>query len=159
MLILVIVIKMSKSVNIPITVVYIPTFFDLVHPDNEIITDRENNPIIKDIVPIIRGTKKSFVVTFFKYPPEVVIIDICIIAKTETKKQPADKVADFKIRFISLSFLSDTNKFATTVIENPLNNELIRTVCLANSFQYSNVISISVLVFEFYSLIYPHFRI
>ncbi|CAL2078676.1 Membrane protein [Tenacibaculum sp. 190524A02b] len=134
-------IRINKSVNIPITVVYIPTFFDLVHPDKEIIIDRENNPIKKAMTPIIRGTKKSFSVTFFKYPPGVVIIDICIIAKTVIKKHPADKVADFKIRLNNLLFLSDTNKFATTVIENPLSNELIKIVCLANSFQYSKVIS------------------
>ena len=71
------------------------------------------------------------------------IIDIWIIENTVTKKQPAASVADFKILFVSLSFLSEINKFAPTVMEKPLNKELISIVRFAKAPQYSNVISIA----------------
>ena len=122
--------------------VNIPIFFDFVHPDNEIIIVKEKRPIIKVDIPISLGIKKSLATTSFKIPPGVVAIEICIMANTVTRKQPADRVADIKIIFVSLSFLSETNKLATTAIENPLSKELIRIVWFANVFQYSNVISI-----------------
>ena len=50
----------------PITVVKIPVFLDLVQPDNEISIDSATKPIIKVAIPIILGSKKSFAVTFFK---------------------------------------------------------------------------------------------
>jgi hypothetical protein len=74
------------------------------------------------------GIKKSFETTSFKYPPGVVIMEICTMVNTATRKHPADRVADFKIGFVVLSFLSETSKLATIVIENPLNNELIRII-------------------------------
>lgn len=109
-------------------VVNFPTFFDLVHPDSDIITANAKSPIMNVEIPNTLGMKKSLATTFSKYPPGVVIMEICTMAKTVTRKQPVDKVAAFKIAFASLSFLSETIKLATMAIENPLNKALIRIV-------------------------------
>ncbi|WP_422353878.1 hypothetical protein [Roseivirga pacifica] len=134
---------MSTNVSTPMMVVNIPTFFDLVQPDMEIMAQMEKSPTKKVDTPSILGTWKSFNEILSRYPPGVVAITMSTIAKTHTRKQPEDKVADFKIRFVNLLLLSDTNRLATTVIENPLRSELINRICFANSFQYSMVISIS----------------
>ena len=128
---------------IPTTVVKIPTLFDFFHPASEITAVSEKRPIRKDIAPMARGRKKSSATTFFRYPPGVVIIEIWIMANTVTRKEPAARVADFKILFVNLSFWSYTSILATTVMENPLNRELIKIICLAKAFQYSRVISIT----------------
>ncbi|WP_109301427.1 hypothetical protein [Aquimarina sp. AU474] len=120
--------KINISVNIPMVLVKIPVLLDFTQPDNDIMADKAKSPIIKVNRPIIRGIKKSLIVTFFMYPPGVVIIEICVIAKTETRKHPADIVPSFKILFISLSFLSETNILATIAIEKPLNRALIKIV-------------------------------
>ncbi len=116
----------NKKVIMPMVVVKIPVFFDFVQPEREIKAVKANNPIINDISPINRGIRKSFSVTFFKYPPGVVIIKIFVIEKTETKKLPAEIVDIFNNRFVSLSFFFETKRLATIVIENPLNRELIK---------------------------------
>lgn len=85
----------------PIAVVNRPIAFDFVQPDNEIIAVSEKSPIIKATIPIILGMSKSAATTFFIYPPGVVIIEICTIAKTAIRKQAADKVADIKIRLVN----------------------------------------------------------
>lgn len=123
-----IVTKIINRVITPITVVKIPVFLDLVQPDNEISIDSATKPIIKVVIPIILGSKKSFAVTFSKYPPSVVIIKIFVIAKTETRKQLADIVAVFSNQFVSLLLLSETIMLATIAIEKPPNNALINMV-------------------------------
>ena len=134
---------MSANVSAPITVVNIPTFFDLVQPDIDIMVQIENSPTKKVDMPSVLATWKSFNEISLRYPPGVVAIIISTIAKTLTRKQPADKVADFRIRFDNLLLLSETNRLATTVMENPLKRELINRICFANSFQYARVISVS----------------
>jgi len=139
--------RISSRVSTPTIVVNRPSFLDFVQPDNEIMTVNEKSPIRKVSMPINLGTAKSVAVTSLTYPPGVVIIEIWIMAKTVTRKQPEDSVAHFKIRSVSSVVLSETNKLATMVIENPLNKELIRMVCLASSFQYDGVISILICLF------------
>ncbi len=126
-----------------------PTFLDFVQPDNPIIVANEKSPTKKVTIAIVLEYWKSLTVTFLKIPPGVVFIVISTNAKTVTRNQPADKVAALRIRLVNLSFLSETIKFATIAIENPLNKELISSSCCANSFQYSNVISIPILVYYF----------
>lgn len=133
---------METNIIIDMTVVIIPIFLDLVQPANDIIMDNARRPNRSDEVPIIRFNKKSAVVTFFKYPPGVVFIIIVVNAKTEIRKLAVAVTAAIKIAFKILLFLSETKRFATTVIEKPLNSEEIRTVCFASSFQYSKVICI-----------------
>jgi len=129
------VVIIKRRVSTPTIVVYLPSFFDFVQPDKAIITVNEKSPTTSVKIPIVLGMKNSFSV-MVSGKPGVVIIANCVMAKSVTRKQPADKVAAFNMRLVSLSFLSDTSKLATTVIENPLNSELMRIVCLASSFQY-----------------------
>ena len=91
--------------------------------------DKEKTPIMNVIVPIILGNRKSFSVTFFKYPPGTVAIKTLVIEKTVTRKHAAATVAVFNSLFKTLSLLlSDMIRFATIVIENPHNNELIKMI-------------------------------
>ncbi len=124
----------------PIIVVNFPNFLDLVQPDKDIKT-------VKDIIPksnvspaIVDGIVKSpFVI--LRGNPFVVIIKIFVIANTEIKKKLAAETAAFIIFLDKEVFVSETNKFATTAIEKPPNNELISIIWFASLFQYSNVIS------------------
>lgn len=118
--------RAKRSVIVPIVVVKIPVFFDFVQPEREINVVSANKPIRNVIIPIVRGIKKSSSVIFFKYPPGVVTIDIFVMAKIDTKKQPAEIVAVFNKRLFNLLFRSETIRFATIAIENPLNRELIK---------------------------------
>ncbi len=105
-------------------VVNFPIFLDLVHPAKAII-------VIKDIIPkrnvkppIIDGVTKS--PTFIlEGNPLVVIIRTFVIANTETKNKLAANTADFIKNLYKGVLVSDTKKFAITVIENPPINELI----------------------------------
>ena len=110
----------------PITVENIPAFLDFVQPESEIKVVKANKPSIKHIIPIILGNKKSLEVTFFRYPPGVVIIEILVIAKTLTRKQAADTVAVLNSLLLILSDLSETIRLATIAMENPLSKALIK---------------------------------
>ena len=57
-----------------------------------------------------------------------------------TRKYPADNIADFKTRLVSVSFLPKTNKLVIAETEKRMSKALVRIVRLAKALQYSNVI-------------------
>ena len=134
-------IKIVIKVIIPITVVNIPIFLDLVQPAKEIIVINEIIPDRKVLTPIIRGNFKSLCLTSIGYPL-VVIISTPVIAKTVIKKKQAANIEAIIIFLVRRVFVLETNRLATTAIENPASKELIVIVISANLFQYSNVISV-----------------
>jgi hypothetical protein len=133
------------------TVVNLPRFFDLVHPDSEIIVIKEIIPIRKEITPTSLGNIKSSPETL-NGNPSVVIIRILVIENNAIKKKLAAIVANFIIVLIKRLLVSETKKLATTAIEKPANNELITMIWSASLFQYSNEISII-----FYNIVFPFF--
>jgi hypothetical protein len=122
-------------------VVNIPIFFDLVHPDNEIIVIKEIIPKIKEIIPTSFGKYKSSAETLKGYPSVVRII-ILVIENNVIKKKLAAVVANIIILFNKRPFVSEIKKLATTAMENPANNEHITIICSAILCKYSNEISI-----------------
>ncbi len=135
-------------------VVNLPIFLDLVQPAKEIIVIKDIIPKRNVIPPIIDGIIKSpFVI--LRGNPFVVIIRIFVIANTEVKKKLAAKIVAFIIFLDKRVFVSDTKKFAITVMENPLSNELITIIWSESLFQYSNDIS-SILISAIF-LIYSVF--
>ncbi len=137
------------------TVVNLPKFFDLVHPDNEIIVIKEIIPIKKEIPPISLGNIKSSPETL-NGNPSVVIIRILVIENNAIKKKLAAVTANFIIFLTKRLLVSETKKLATTAIEKPANNELIIIIWSASLFQYSNDISISIILIHFINNVVFH---
>ncbi|MDB9954244.1 hypothetical protein OAD49_01645 [Flavobacteriaceae bacterium] len=127
--------------NIPIAVVNLPIFFDLVHPAKEITDVNERIPKRKKNPPVVRGNNKSSLTTL-KGNPSVVIRSSLVIAKTVIKKKLAAKVDAIIILLDNRVFISDTKRLAIIAIENPPSKELINIVWSASLFQYSKVASI-----------------
>ena len=108
----------------PIIVVNKPNFFDLVHPNKEIIRTIEIIPIKKENIPTVLGKIKSSLFIGNGYP-SVVFIVILVIAMIEIKKELVAITDTMKIFVIILSeyFLSISK--TNTVKLKPANNVLI----------------------------------
>ncbi len=117
-------INININVVIPMAVVNLPVFFDLVQPAKEIRVINDIIPKKNEITPTSLGSNKSLSITFRGYPV-VVFIRSVVIAKTETKKKLAADVDTIMIFFDKRVLTSDTKRFAITAIENPPSNELI----------------------------------
>jgi len=101
-------------------------------------------PNRKQMNPISLVASKSFAVIILLEYPSVVIITTLTKAKSEIKKEHADKIVTIKILFPKRVFIFDTKRLATIAIEKPPSSEVIVINWLASLLRYSNSISVIV---------------